>query len=191
MSRLFSWNLTLLLVFISSEGLVSSPSYAFKQIDLDQLLTDNKCKHCDLREANLIGVNIEKADLQGANLQGANLLGSRLTGANLQGANLQGANLGGSVIEKANLQGANLTKTDLTISDFKGANLQGANFTGAKLVGTDFTGANLANAENVNFQSESPIILPHMGRPHINQFGGIHHYRTIQPQKLRFHRGRH
>lgn len=55
------------------------------------------------QRANLCGVHLFKANLQGANLSGANLQEARLFVANLQGANLNGADL----------QGADLTDADV------------------------------------------------------------------------------
>ncbi len=91
---------------------------------------------------NCPGCNLEKSDLRqavliGANLQGAKLKGADLSRANLRRANLEGANLSGASLLSANLPGANL----------KGANLTNANFTGANLIKADFTGA---KTENIN-----------------------------------------
>lgn len=43
-----------------------------------------------MRDANLIGANLEKADLSGADLRQANLLLSKLIGANFTNTNLEG-----------------------------------------------------------------------------------------------------
>jgi len=93
MNRLFYQNLTLAVVVILSATL--SPSYAFKQSDLEQLLRTKQCPRC-----NLSGVDFEG--------------NWHLVNANLEKANLAGANLTGIDLEKANLAGANLTGSDLT-----------------------------------------------------------------------------
>ena len=77
--------------------------------------------------ANLIGTNLEGANLERANLRGANLIGTNLEYANLRGANLRGANLEYANLRGANLRGANLKGANLRGADFKGANLEGAN----------------------------------------------------------------
>jgi uncharacterized protein YjbI with pentapeptide repeats len=84
--------------------LASADVHAFKQADLDKLLSTKECQWCDLHGANLSG-----ADLHGANLSSANL-----TGANLSKANLAGANLAGTYLRNSNLSGANLTGADLS-----------------------------------------------------------------------------
>jgi len=104
-------------------GLATAPAYAFNQADLTKLQSTNKCKDCDLSEAALTGVNLMGADLERANLSGADL-----TGANLMGADLEKANLGIANLSDANLSGADLEKANL-----RGANVTGANLTNASL----------------------------------------------------------
>lgn len=69
-----------------------------------------------LKDANLIGANLEGLDLRNANLQGAILLetileGADLTACDLRGALLCDAELDGAVLRDANLEGANLWDT--------------------------------------------------------------------------------
>lgn len=99
-------------------GLATAPAYAFNQADLTKLQSTNQCKDCDLSEAaltnaNLMGADLERANLKGAALTNANLGGADLEKANLGTANLSEANLSGAELEKANLMGANLTNTNL------------------------------------------------------------------------------
>jgi hypothetical protein len=81
MNRLFYQNLTLAVVVILSATL--SPSYAFKQSDLEQLLRTKQCPRCNLSgvdfEGNwhLVNANLEKANLAGANLTGIDLTGHK------------------------------------------------------------------------------------------------------------------
>jgi uncharacterized protein YjbI with pentapeptide repeats len=70
----------------------------------------------NLRDADLSGVDFNRASLQYANLTNATLSGANLIGADLTGANLHGA-------------------------DFTAASLQATDFTSAKVIGTQFAGA--------------------------------------------------
>ena len=85
--------------------------------------------------ADLTGVNLE-----GASLEGANLRGARLEGAILEGANLRGARLERASLEGANLKGANLEGAILEGANLRGASLEGANLRGARLEGTILEG---------------------------------------------------
>ena len=86
----------------------------------------------DLREANLSGADLVKANLRQANLGGAKLIDAALGGAVLAWANLSGADL----------MDAGLAETNLTGTTFTGANLL-ANLSKALLVDTNFIGATL------------------------------------------------
>lgn len=120
----------------------------------------------DLAFAALQGADLEGADLTRANLSGASLNGANLTNANLAGANLSSANLQGANLERANLSGANLTGAigdavlqvespqdvkaghiDLSKSVLLRVKFSGSNLTGANLTGTKLTGADLSNAD--------------------------------------------
>ena len=123
-------------------------------------------KACDLRDAIMPAVNLERADLQGArldganlakahlfeadfanaNLQGANLQQAHLQGARLTGANLMGANLTGALVSEANLAGADLTFADLKNVRFMASNLSKANFFETDLSGADLGLVNLTGA---------------------------------------------
>jgi len=73
----------------------------------------------DLKDAYLEGANLYRANLRYANLGGANLEGAFLYLANLEGANLEGAYLSGANLERANLEGANLEGTILEKKEAK------------------------------------------------------------------------
>ena len=99
-----------------------------------------------LRNADLSGANLEKADLRGADLRGADLQGANfeeavLRGANLQGADLRGANLFKANLEDANLQGADLEDVNLRLADLRRVKFQGANLTWADLHRAETLGA--------------------------------------------------
>ncbi len=98
----------------------------------------------DIRGANLIKTNFQRAYLYEANLQKvillkANLLEAKLNAANLQAACIVQANLQGAILSNTNLQDA-----DFSLSNLQGVDLSGANLQGARLVGTNLEGACLS-----------------------------------------------
>lgn len=108
-----------------------------------------------LARADLTGINLCHADLEGMDLSGAVLAGSvcrftRWRGADLSHADLRGAYLADANFQGANLSGALLFSDSLDTADLTGANLSGANLTGAYCAEAKFTGANLSYA---NLQS--------------------------------------
>jgi uncharacterized protein YjbI with pentapeptide repeats len=109
----------------------------------------------NLRDAELLGVNLE-----GTNLQEADLLGAALVGANLQKANLTHARLEEANLLGARLHGANLRSASLAGADLKGANLAGANLSRAVLEGADLHKANLEGAELVGAKFDMLTRLP-------------------------------
>jgi uncharacterized protein YjbI with pentapeptide repeats len=94
-----------------------------------------------LRDVDLSDANLTQANLQQAAIYGAKLLGTNLTGANLSNAKLIYANFKGASLQRANLSNANLQSAELSQVDLSGANL-----TGADLSLADLTGANLRSA---------------------------------------------
>ena len=95
-------------------------------------------EHTNLRDVNLIGVNLSSSnlnfsDLSGSNLTNANLSGAKLintslTAATLINTDLSGANLTGSDLRDAILDGANLIVADLNNTNLNGitaTNLKG------------------------------------------------------------------
>jgi hypothetical protein len=93
-----------------------------------------------LYEADLEGI-----DLNRANLANANMIRARLRGTNLVAANFHEANLGGADLSGAHLDKANLCRTDLYETILVGACLESANLQGTQLAKTDFRGAQLVN----------------------------------------------
>ena len=121
----------------------------------------------DLNRANLFGANLSYARLDRSYLYGANLTSANLTGANLTGANLKkvklknaqlshanfgGASLKSADFDKSNLSHAdlidtNLSEADLSHADLHSTNLRNAVLRGSVLIGTDLSGANLIDAD--------------------------------------------
>ena len=112
--------------------------------------------HAKLRQANLSGADLSGAILYEADLSGANLSMTELNGANLKGANLTGSSLSFAELNGANLSGVNLSGINLTRAKFLNTNLSGADLSGARIAGADFSGANLSGA---NF-SRAAIVGP-------------------------------
>jgi len=100
----------------------------------------------DLAESDLRQALLRGANLQNAHLEETNLHGTDLAGADLRGAVLGGADLTGAMFEDADLQGASLRFVHGTGVVFETANLQGADLWGAKLQGAVLVGANLQKA---------------------------------------------
>ncbi|HBM14871.1 MAG TPA: pentapeptide repeat-containing protein [Lentisphaeria bacterium] len=76
----------------------ASNIFAYKQSDLDKLLSTKSCENGNLTEADLKG-----ADLRNSNLRRVDFTGADLTNANLTGANVEGADFTGAM--KVNLSG--------------------------------------------------------------------------------------
>ncbi len=115
----------------------------------------------DIRGANLIKTNFQRAYLYEANLQmvdmdlaqlqkvilvKANLLEAKLNAANLQAACIVQANLQGAILSNTNLQDADFSLSNLQGVDLSGANLQGASLVKANLQGACLSKANLKGA---------------------------------------------
>ena len=96
----------------------------------------------ELEEADLRRVKLEEADLRRAKLRGANLEKAHMHRANLAGADLTGANLAESVMRKTNLEGS-----DFSLANLAGANLHKSIATGARFDGADLSGANLSKTD--------------------------------------------
>ena len=129
------------------------------EAELNKILSNHKLWLMDESNgirADLSGVDLEYADLDGADLRDANLSGADLRGADLRnanlwyadlrGADLRDASLGCADLEYADLGGANLSGADLRNANLRNADLRGANLGHANLYGADFSGADLGGA---------------------------------------------
>jgi uncharacterized protein YjbI with pentapeptide repeats len=104
-------------------------------------------RRCDLDGANLEGARLAKAQFKNASLREAFLSGADMRDANLENADLEGANLQGAILIGANLNRANLEGANLQGADLTGARLTHAQLDSAKLGGANLTGATLAHAD--------------------------------------------
>ena len=94
MKRIIYYSIAITICVFVSLG--SFNIYAYKQADLDRLLSTNSCPNGNLTDAPLQDANLKDANLQGAKLQGANLNNAHFANANLDHANLFGASLRGT-----------------------------------------------------------------------------------------------
>ena len=147
------------------------------EAELNKILSNHKLWLMDESNgirADLSGVDLEYADLDGADLRDANLSGADLRGADLRdanlwyadlrGADLRDASLGCADLGYADLGGANLSGADLRDADLRGANLghanlYGADFSGADLGGADLWSTDLSCVKNIFF----PMACPEKG----------------------------
>ena len=72
-----------LMILSMAMALLASPSWGYKQEDLDKLAATNTCQECDLAGADLHLAYLREANLTKANLTKANLEKAILTKANL------------------------------------------------------------------------------------------------------------
>ena len=101
----------------------------------------------DLREAYLIGADLNSANLHRADLVMANLSSADIGSADIGSADLGGADLGGADLRGANLNGADLVMANLSSSDLRGVDLRGANISDADLRSADLRGTNISDAD--------------------------------------------
>lgn len=102
----------------------------------------NRLQVVEWAKVDLVGANLERANLGAANLEGAYLAGTNLQGAKLMEANLKEAYLWG-----ANLEGASLA----------GANLEGARYSNDTLWPEDFDPKETGSIEDGFSMNELPL----------------------------------
>ena len=81
-----------------------------------------------LRDADLNGADLSRADLRDAHLRDADFSDAALSRADLRNAHLRGANLSRAVLWKADLRGADLRGADLTGADVSEVSLSSTVF---------------------------------------------------------------
>ena len=96
---------------------------------------------------DLSGIDLMRANLEGAFLRHVNLANSRLNFANLKKADLSWSSLAGADFFGADLSGACLSTSDMMQSIMIGANLEQADLKSAMLKETIFFGSNLQGAD--------------------------------------------
>lgn len=120
-------------------------------------LSDTKgLRTVSLKNARLIGANLQSFEMDGADLLNAKLQGAQLENAMLRGANLKNADLRGANLRGAQLQGAELLKAKLQGADLRGASVGGAKFADAQLDYADLRGIiKDTNEENPEVSKDS------------------------------------
>ena len=102
----------------------------------------------DLKETDLRGAYMVRADLHLAVLTDADLSGADMREINLYSASMAGANLSGACLREANLSGADL-RVNLSGADLRSADLSNAALQGADLQGADLRKASLEAARGL------------------------------------------
>ena len=106
---------------------------AYDKDDLADLKKEHSCVGCDLKDANLSGMN----------LKGADISESDLSGVILEKANCYSANFDGAKLINTNARLANFKKANLSNVVAKGFVLKGAIVTYTKIVDANFSEARL------------------------------------------------
>ena len=142
---------------LKSEGYTVGKPKVPAKLDADGLLMAYMKGRKDFASQDLIGLNLQKAELAGGifhqaklakvNFQGANLSNADFGRASLNRANLRDANLGRAYLSYADLEGADLRGADLSYAYLNHANLKGANLCGANLTNAKITEEQLALAK--------------------------------------------
>jgi len=116
-------------------------AYGANVAEVEKLHKTRSCPGCNLKIADLHGM-----DLSGANLNHADLSGAKLAGAKMIGVDLQNASLKMADLSQAALGGAKLGNADLTAANLYKADLRSANLLHADLSSANMREANLSNA---------------------------------------------
>ena len=142
---------------LKSKGYTVGKPKVPAKLDADGLLMAYLKGRRDFASQDLIGLNLQKAELAGGifhqaklakvNFQGANLSNADFGRASLNRANLRDANLGRAYLSYADLEGADLRGADLSYAYLNHANLKGANLCGANLTNAKITEEQLALAK--------------------------------------------
>lgn len=137
-------------------------------------------RNADLRGLQLVRADFKKASLSNANLESANLLRADFTGADLSHAHLIGAKLLVTHLERANLSGANLTGATLTSVCLKNGNLTDANLANALMLDVDFRLAWLDRTDMTNASCGVSIF----DKVDLSQVKGLTTVRHVRPSTL-------
>lgn len=134
--------------------------YGYEEADIQRLLKTNNCEYCDLRDAELSGIKLNRAFLRYAEMMKANLENAELPfadfiAANMRKANLKGANLEGANFMHTKLEGANLSESNLKGTDMRDARLSETNLNNADVRGADFMWAKGLTPEQQQYLREN------------------------------------
>jgi len=122
----------------------------------------------NLEGANLTNTDFSFGNLAYSNLKNANLAGLRSVASNLTGSNLSGSylvngelrysNLAKAILDEATLRSTDLASSNLENASFKKADLSEVIFKGSNMRGVDLTEANLTNANLRKAKLQNAII---------------------------------
>ncbi len=142
---------------LKSDGYTVGKPKVPAKLDAEGLLMAYLKGRRDFASQDLIGLNLQKAELSGGifhqaklakvNFQGADLSNADFGRASLTRANLRDAKLGRAYLSYADLEGADLRGADLSYAYLNHANLKGANLCGANLTNAKITEEQLALAK--------------------------------------------
>ena len=114
---------------------------------------ENPDEILDLRDAELMNMNLENVNLAEADLKKANL-----SFTNFKNANFAFSNLDSAIFSFANFEGANFTAAHLENAYLEDANLIGTRFSGTNLKNARLANSNLKNAYLADAQLEGTIL---------------------------------
>ncbi len=114
---------------INESNVIDAPKDELENDLLRKLSQKKKCYHCDLKNLNFLGMDLENGDFEGTDF----------SGSNLSGVNFKGANLRATKFIESNLKGANLQKSDLYKSIMRGADLTDAQLQGSLMDDADIS----------------------------------------------------
>lgn len=115
-------------------------------VPADASCSDKPKPNVDWTKCTKMQLVLRNSDLSGALLHRANLSNTDLAGANLQGTMLVEAIVDRARLRDADLTGSNMTKMQGSRANFQRANLAGVTLEKSELLRADFSGANLENA---------------------------------------------
>jgi hypothetical protein len=142
----------------------------------------------DLRNANLVGMDLQNivlvsAHLDGANLEKADLRSADLRSTSLSDGNLRGAKLSGAMMTHCSLERANLCDAELFLTNLSDADLSGANLTNAGLIQTNLDRADLRCADFTAARLNGAIIT----RANLRDAVGLESVLHIGPVAIDFY----
>ena len=120
----------------------------------------------NLSKANLNGATLENFDFSESNFSGACFIGAKLNGSQFTGIRFWGNEFKRAELNKANLAGVTFEEAKLHSVEMKEANLTDAAFFHCELKGVDFFNANLSGA---TFPLSRPWKAYFFGRPTGNE----------------------
>ncbi|WP_300378492.1 pentapeptide repeat-containing protein [Henriciella sp.] len=127
------------LVTASAILITPIPALAQNASEIAAVQNGQSCTGCNLFQADLAYMDLDKIDVSGARLRQADLQLSTFDGWDFSGTNLSVANLFGTRFNRSSFKNANFQNAALVGTYFGNSNLEGADLTGANASGADFS----------------------------------------------------